>query len=323
MNKILIRFAILSVAVVLLLLILFKSRLPFGKRNSSFSTDPLDDITRVELSEGGKKLFLVKEGEEWLINGKTETRKSGILFMLKILREIKIKSPVSSGLFKTEITGKSIVPVKVKVYKKRKLLKSFLVYKTISNSYGNIMKMNEGSKPFIVYMPDYEGNIGYNFSVNELFWQPNIVMKLLPSEITSVEFENFVDTASSFSIVIRNNRYFLSDRIREISGWDSVRIRRYLSYFAYIPFESWAFEIGEGEQKMVESQQPLYRIIVNTNAGSVTELTLWERIANDNNVKTKDTDRLLGKTRNSDELFILRYFDIDPLLKKRSYFFQE
>ena len=39
-------------------------------------------------------------------------------------------------------------------------------------------------------------------------------------------------------------------------------------------------------------------------------------------MKTLDTDRLLGKTDERDELFILRYFDIDPLIKKRDYFFQ-
>ena len=36
-----------------------------------------------------------------------------------------------------------------------------------------------------------------------------------------------------------------------------------------------------------------------------------------------DSDRLLGKTDESNELFIMRYFDIDPLIKKRSYFFPQ
>jgi hypothetical protein len=38
---------------------------------------------------------------------------------------------------------------------------------------------------------------------------------------------------------------------------------------------------------------------------------------------TKDSDRLIGKMEERDELFIMRYFDIDPLLKKRSYFFPQ
>ena len=323
MNKIFIRVVIITVVAGLVLLVLFKSRLPFGKSNSSFASEPQKEITRIEFSEGRRKLSLEKEGENWLLNGKIETRKSGMLFILRILQDIKIKSPVSAELFETEIARKGIIPVKVKVYEKRKLLKTFLVYKTKSNTYGNIMKIKERSTPFIVCVPDYDGDIGTGFTLNELFWQPYTVFNLLPSEIASVKFENLSDTATSFSIVNNSYKYFFSDMKNDLTGWDSTLVTRYLSYFTWIPFESWAFEIGEEEKKMVESQQPLYRITVNTSSGMNTVLTLWERMTEENGTKTKDSDRLLGKTQNRDELFIMRYFDIDPLLKKRSYFFRE
>jgi hypothetical protein len=90
-----------------------------------------------------------------------------------------------------------------------------------------------------------------------------------------------------------------------------------------IPFESWAFEIDDAKQKIIESGQPLYRIAVTSAAGKKTILTLWERNTGEDGSITKDTDRLYGKTEDRDELFIIRYFDIDPLLKKRSYFFPE
>ena len=323
MNNILIRSIFLFIVIGLILLILFKSRSPFGKTNSSFATEPQRDITKIEFSESGKRLSLEKKGEIWLINGKIETRKSGILFILRILTEIKIKSPVSQELFESEITGKGIIPVKVKVYEKRRLLKTFLVYKTRSNNYGNIMKIKETSNPFIVYVPGYEGDIGSGFTLNELFWQPNTVFNLLPSEIASVNLENLTDTSSSFSIVNRNHHYFLSGNAGNLTRWDSTLVTRYLSYFARIPFESWAFEMGDTEKKMVESRQPLYRITVSTTSGKKTVLTLWGMMTGENSTKSIDSDRLLGKTQDRDGLFIMRYFDIDPLIKKRSYFFPQ
>jgi hypothetical protein len=66
---------------------------------------------------------------------------------------------------------------------------------------------------------------------------------------------------------------------------------------------------------------PLYRITVLSSAGERKILTLWERSVSEEGADKKDTDRLWGKTDGNDELFILRYTDIDPLLKKRSYFF--
>jgi hypothetical protein len=69
------------------------------------------------------------------------------------------------------------------------------------------------------------------------------------------------------------------------------------------------------------SQDPLYRITVKKTDGGDIILTMWERF----NTETgeKDSDRLFGKRADRDELFIIRYFDIDPLLKKRAYFYVE
>ncbi|HNW57564.1 MAG TPA: hypothetical protein PKM69_07305, partial [Bacteroidales bacterium] len=238
-------------------------------------------------------------------------------------QEIKIKSPVSAELFENEISAKGIIPVRVRAYEKRRLLKSFLVYKTPSNIYGNIMKMREGSKPFIVYMPGFEGDIGSSFTLNELFWEPYNVFNLLPSEIASVTFENESDSSASFSITNENGKYLVSDLKKNLTGWDSSIVTRYLSYFTWMPFESWAFDMSDKEKKAIELQQPLYRITVNTTGNSSTVLTLWERTITKNDSTVRDSDRLFGKTQKRDDYFIMRYFDIDPLIKKRSYFFGE
>jgi len=323
MYKLVARGILVSMAVALIFLLLFRSRLPFGKSNSSFASEPHNEISIIEFSDHGNKLLLEKKGETWVINGKIEARKSGILFILRILREIRIKSPVSAELFESEIIIKGIEPVKVKVYEKRKLIKSFLVYKTSSNSYGNIMKIRERSKPFIICVPGYDGDIGSAFTLNELFWQPYTVFNLLPSEIASVNFENFSDTSSSFLITRRSHNFVLSAMNRELKGWDSTLVTRYLSYFAWIPFEKWALEMRAEERKKAESRHPVYRITVTTSTGKKTILTLWDKTKGVEGSVTKDSDRLMGRTQNSDEFFVMRYFDIDPLLKKRSYFFPE
>ncbi|MCU0457199.1 MAG: hypothetical protein MUE74_12945, partial [Bacteroidales bacterium] len=71
----------------------------------------------------------------------------------------------------------------------------------------------------------------------------------------------------------------------------------------------------------IKAEVPLCRIHVRKTDGAGITLTLWER--NDTVTGMSDSDRLWGKTDARDDLFILRYFDIDPILKKRSYFFPE
>ncbi len=321
MNRLILKYFLPSLAFLLLIIILLNNRTPFGKRNTSFSADPKKEITRIEFSCDDKKLILEKKGNEWRVNGQNEARKSSILFILKVLNEIRIKSPVSAELFNQEITEKEIMPIRVKVFEKNKIIRSFLVYKTNSNSYGNIMKIRHGSKPFIVSIPGFEEEIGSAFNIHELYWRPFIIFNILPSQISSVSVENYSDIPSSFSIVNSKLELKLAGTEGTLTGWDSSRIIRYLSYFVRIPFESWASELSPEERRKIESGQPLFLITVTESDGTERILTLWDRWLENNGKLEKDTDRLWAKTNNSNELLIMRYSDVDPILKKKSYFF--
>jgi len=321
MNKIYIRNILLTILLILFLILIFtlRDRSPFGKGESSFASNPEKGITRIELTGGNEKIVLSLEENVWKVNGKKEARKSAVLYIGRVLTEMKIKSPVSQELFDNEIVSKKIQPVRVKVFEKRRLLKSFYVYKTGSNRYGNIMKRKEKTKPFIVHIPGYEADIGSVFVTAELFWLPYTVFNMLPSEISSVSFRNFTDPASSFTINATGSNYELADMENILERWDTSRVKRYISYFTWVPFESWVFDINESERRRLSSANPVFRISVRKKDGSEVNLSLWDRYVEEK----KDTDRLWGKMGDNEEYFIMRYFDIDPLLKKIDYFFPE
>lgn len=321
MNKIAIRYILFILIGMVILLFLLKEKSPFGKNNTSFAVKSGTEITRIDLFQDDNRLSLQKSGRDWKVNRTKATRKSAVLFIIRALKEIKIKSPVSPEIFRNEIIGKGIIPVKVNVYERRKLVKSFYVYKTTSNTYGNIMKMKASSKPFIVFMPGYEDNIGTHFTLNELFWQPYTVYNLLPSEIASIELDNYNEAEASFRITNNKNRFSLSYSNGYLSGWDTSRVKRYVTYFTYIPFESWAFDLTGDEKKQIKSQPPLYRINVNKTGGGNIGLTIWEKWNLGDGKKNRDTDRVWAKLDEVNTIFIMRYFDIDPILKKKSYFF--
>ncbi len=319
MTKLYIRNISISVLLILLILLVVAicKQSPFGSSETNFSAEPDKEITAIELSTEDQKVILSLTDDTWKVNSEYNARKSVITFFLRMLREIRIKSPVSSEMFNDAIVTKGIRPVRVEVYEKRKLLSSFYVYRTISNKYGNIMKIKEKSKPFIVYFPGFEGDIGSVFNPDELFWQPHTLFNLLPSEISSISLDNYSDTSSSFRIETADNNLKLTDLRKPLTGWDSSRVKRYISYYTLVPFESWAFGMSESERYELSEQKPLYRISVGQSDGKYMVLTLWEKI----NDGEKDTGRLWGKTGNNEEYMIIRYSDIDPLLRKLNYFY--
>jgi len=313
-----VRYSVIAIPLLILLIYMLRERSPFGG-DISFASEPKNEITRIEFSDGKKTLILEKEGDRWLVNQRSEARKTGILFILKILTEMQIKSPVTPELFRSEIVEKGIEPVKVKVSEKGKIINSFLVFKTASNKYGNIMKLKESSRPFIVYVPGNETDIGSAFTLNGLFWQPYTVFSLLPSDIYSVTLENLTDIEASFMIKNENRRFGLYDNSGELAGWDTSRLIRYVSYFTHVPFESWALDLSADEKGKIEKSEPLYKITVVNSEGERKILRLWKRSIGGE--MKDDTDRLWAKTEDTGEIFIIRYVDIDPLLKKRSYFY--
>ncbi len=323
MNNSVLRYLLIIIILGALLFFMFKVRMPFGKGNTSFAVDRKSEISRINFYQGDKKLTLEMSGGKWIMNKKDEARKSAIAFILRTLREMKIKSPVSAEIFENEIIKKHIDPIMVNVFEKRRLVKSFLVYKTGSNIYGNIMKMKPYSKPFIVYIPGLEDNIGTHFILNELFWKTYMVFNLVPSHIESVKFESISDTSSSFLINCKNRVYSLSDSKKNMTGWDTLKVKRYLTYYTAVSFENWAFDLSETDKKSIESAVPVYRITVKPSDGAETSLTIWEKWISVNGDKKRDTDRVWAKTNLNDVLFVMRYFDLDPILKKRTYFFTE
>lgn len=310
-------------AIAFIAFLMLRDRKPFGGSNTSFASEPVNRITRIEFTEGDNMLTLSEDGEEWLVNGAKQARRNSILFIKRILTEMQIKSPVSPDLFNSEIEAKSVEPVFVRVYERKKLLKSFLVYKTASNQYGNIMKLKPGSMPFIVSVPGSEAEIGSAFTLNENYWQPYTIFRLLPREIHSVSFDNMADTASSFMIKFAGGipSFFGNDRL--LSGWDTSRVVRYISYFAQVPFESWASDMNEEDKESVLKENPAYRITVLTAEGERSIVSLWKRSITEQDSVREDTDRMWALKNNGGDFFIVKYADIDPLIKKRSYFLPE
>jgi hypothetical protein len=107
---------------------------------------------------------------------------------------------------------------------------------------------------------------------------------------------------------------------RELTGWDTSRVMRYISYFAQVPFESWATELTEAEKAEISGEPPLYRVTVLSSEGEIALINLWKRTITEQDSVRDDTDRMWARKQGETEFFITKYADIDPIIKKRSYF---
>ncbi|MBE0674780.1 MAG: hypothetical protein IH591_08975 [Bacteroidales bacterium] len=316
---------IISAILILLItgVLLMNRRGTFNRQNTSFAVDGNMEITGVRLTQEEESIRLRKTSEGWVVNEAGEARSSAVSFLLQTITDIGIKSPLSEEIFKSEILDNEISPVKVEVWSGRKRVKTFLVYKTDSNIYGNIMRRSERSKPFIMAIPGFDGSIGSNFNMNELFWMPFNIFRKLPASIASVEVSYAGRPEESF--IVYNPAFGTTPALIEYAEqkFDSLKVKRYISYYTWVPFESWDFSLDADRADSIRRTPPFITIIVTGVDGTAETLFLWHRPSGSPDEGQFDNDRVWGSKQIDGQIFIARYFDLDPLLRKKSYFFPD
>jgi hypothetical protein len=316
---------LLGVAIMLaLILVTGKKKSPFGKSNSSISVPADVQIDLITMERDGSLLSLSRENDrKWIINGKTEARSSAVSFILQTLHTIEIKSPVTDQYFRENIEEPGISPVKVEAFSSGRRVSSFMVYRYSDSPLGNIVRRKAGSKPFIAHIPGYDLNPGSHFITDARFWIPYNIFSLDPADIDTVRFTSGGREIPDLLIASGQRGYDLFIGGERPERADTTAIRRYLAYFTFVPFENWAYELNDEQKLEIIANEPAYVIGVTGKDGLRQKLVLWKRYIDENNGRDEDTDRLWGSLNGGADIFIARYFDIDPLLKSPDYFISD
>jgi hypothetical protein len=172
-------------------------------------------------------------------------------------------------------------------------------------------------------MPGSEDNIGRLFTAEENFWTPYELFRFIPGKISEISVQYPADTASSFVVKFTEKGPVLNAPGPIPLPGDSSKMLRFGSYFTSIRFESWVGEKRDSLRKAVMAEGPLAEISVTDKSGSVSSLTLFRKTVTVNGERITDSDRLFGILDGREDVFVIRYFDIDPVLKKRKWLTSE
>jgi hypothetical protein len=324
MKRWILSVAILLAVILVIITVARKRTQPFGRSNTSFAVDNVSDIYSIELVSDKEELKLYTEdGKTWYVNEGRITRHSAIDFILKTISSIEIRSPMSDEMFQNEVIRKNLRPVQIKVFSRKRLLKSYIVYRTPDDSGGNVMMKSPSSKPYIVQIPGYNLNPGSHFVTDPKFWMPYTVFNLGQKEIETVEIIYPSEPDSSIILKSSLESFMILIGGAEAESIDTSSVIRFLSYFSFVPFENWAFDLNALEKERIINENQFVIIRVNTRKGESIILDSWIRLTGEGSDVMIDTDRLWGSLNGGEDIFIMRYFDLDPLIKTPDYFINE
>lgn len=314
---------IIVILVLAVIILIIGRRSPFGTRNSEFHVDNTEKVSRILISGEKQSVDLQRTDRGWTVNGMHYARPSAIETILRVIGQMRIKSPVSSAIFQ-RVRGDDPAPlIEVQIFAARRQIQSFRIYQDNASSHGGIMQKRKDSKPFYVHVPGYDPDPCSHFVVDEKYWMPYTVFNISPEEIGRIDLRYFSREDSSFSIVIRDRDILFSNAVYEGAELDTAAIGRYFSYFTYVPFERWVHGNLSSAGRLFTGIRPYFRLDVFNDDADTLSLMTWTMMKKQGGSATEDTDRLLGSTNGGDDMFIIKYYDLDPLIKGPSYFISD
>lgn len=306
---------IASAMVIIWYLRLARNNLP------DLSIENLSRIRRIVLKSDSRSVELKRSGEKWILNGIMDARHEAVVALLKTLEKIDIKSPVPAQSFEKLKSDPDVEKVMVSVYGSWFRLKKYYVYKVSANTFGNVMVDKGKGKPYIYHIPGYSGNIGLFYITREAYWMPHVLFQYTLKNILSVELSNSRQPGKSF-IISKTGKdgYILESMLKHdtVPDLDPEKAIRYFSYFHLIFFEKYADGLSVVESDSILSGIPEYVIKVTDSEKKQKTVRTFPIYLEDNGPDI-NPDITFAQI-DDDELVIVKYFALDPVLKELDYF---
>lgn len=317
---------------VLVLLLAVSAGLLLSRRSGTYARSAVEfavkdtgQIESVEIRDGAERLLLVRQEGTWRVNGITPVRKDRMGGMLVLLSRLEVLSPVSRSRSE-ELTrrlqkeGKQVI-----ITLNKGDTREYSVLHDTLETDATYMMMKGSGIPFRMGVRGYQRrNLAALYRTNERYWRDNLLLHYLPEQIGSVSLLNLRDPDRTFHLA-RNaaGRFEMSTGTvpGEWSQPTAAKLNQYLGYFYGVRFDDYVDLSQDMTMKHTIRDEPDYVLEVSSITGSRTTVKLFPLYTTDAaGNKKMDPNVLYAKIDDWDGMVILKYMEIDPLLKDPGYF---
>lgn len=201
-----------------------------------FAVDAVEDVERVFMVDrtGNQALIEKVDQESWSYTNKETGKKyaankSAIYSLLETIKKVRVREPVGKPALDNAVKSLAAHSTKVEIYGKNKQkLKVYYVGAMTSGGTGNYMIMEGSEKPYISYIPNFQGTIGTRFITTEEDWRDKAVFRTNKEnlEFIKVEYQDPIQTKESFKVTKSGNRYTVEPTDPAVEAYDQSLINQ-------------------------------------------------------------------------------------------------
>lgn len=302
-------------ALVAVYIFMYKQETSLRRKNLLHLNDTAA-ITAFTLAGHKDTTVLTKKEASWYVNEHIAANQEKVQIMVDALHRMQVKSVIREKQPPTGNKGDaSAVHLHIRYADGRE--KQWVAGDTVRQL--SATKFRLPGKPntiYLMHVPVYDLQLKSVLQTNPFYWRNKQILAAKPENISKVKVMYRDRPGKGFALICRADTCFLRQSGQEVNK-DAVR--RYLSYFNdHVQFQREAAP-GEVNADTLMQKQPAITLILEQKPGKSDTLAVFRKPAAAGD-KPFDLNQAYAVLNNRPEVWLVRYYDIDPWLKERAYF---
>jgi len=306
-----------------------------------FAVQDTASITKIFLADKkGRTVTLERQSPAlWRVNGKYDVRRDAIDVLLMTIKKVDVKEPVGKAAVDNVIKRLSGNAIKCEIYQDNKLTKAYYVGSETQDALGTYMilvdleTMENSAKPFVTYLPGFEGYLTTRYFTEEAGWRDRTVIHYNPNDIAAVKMEVPFKKGYSWELKIKGNNDYevkMTDDNSALNNVDELAVKQYLSYFQHQNFEAFESAVTGKQKDSVMKSQPINILTITDTKGKTQKIKFFARKPKREGLQDSkgeiiqyDLDRMNAVINDEKELLLVQYYIFGKMLPPADYFLKK
>jgi hypothetical protein len=297
--------------------------------DASFSTFGLkkdQQVDSVLIRRGNQQVKLHREADQWYVNESLFARSQAIDQFFNLLEDIRVEAPAPRENRDELVEQIQAHAIHLQIYKKNQRIRDYLVEASPNRKENTYMMVTGSRQPFLMSLPGYSQDLAPLFRANAEYWRDRTLFDYEGPELNLVQVTYPEKPQASFTLSYQQDRFDLKQPQTNQPGgkFSSNKAARYFSYFSNVRFHS----VISDDRRLIDSlgkAQPYCTIEITDRQGNHRKLLTYRKSSRGKKdafgQKTPwDLNYLYGQYGHSEEILLIKYTEIDPLLKEIDYF---
>ena len=340
-NKIGFIVVILLVAIALAFVLTDKNSTLWSE-DSQFSVKDTANIVKIYMVDKNNQSVMFDRTEKgWILNGKEKAHKENVIMLLKTIKSLSVKYPVSQKSHNNVVKVMAGSSVKVEIYKNDHYIniggihlfpyvskaRVFYVGAATQDNMGSYMLMEGADRPYVVSMPGFRGFVSARFTTNPKDWQSHAIFRIPYKNIAEITVEKVENPGQSFQIRKLDEGYeIMSLKYRQIVPvYDTVALYTFLDSFKNVNFEALIDDMPQQKIDSLLSSTPVHILNITETNGEKHELKTYKMLAGPHQEDIYgfepeyDLDRMYAWYEG--RMVMVQYFTFDKITRPIEYFY--